>query len=187
MESDSGASDRYAFFDGDPDGYDRSDWLTGLPLNRVADTPMAIRSKKVAPISDAVLSSLDLPIFSPKLRDLLTAVGATNIQYVPVRLIGAARGTIADDYCAANVLGLVDCIIEKKAFIERSASSGRIMSLEEFALDPQRIVPLAGMDAPPAIFRLRDYRILIIADEKVKTACQEQKISGIKFIRTTDY
>jgi hypothetical protein len=186
MDADSAAGRRFAFFDGSPPGYDRLAWTTGLPMPAIPVEPMVITAdnKKVAPPSDAVLSVLDLPIFSPRLRALLAACGASNIEYAPVRLVDPASGTTIDDFMAANVLGLVDCIDEQNSQIERSGRTGRIMSLEEFQLRPERVLPLAGMSAAPVIFRLRDFRSLVIASEALKAACEREKVTGLKFVPT---
>lgn len=103
-----------------------------------------------------VLSVLDVLIFSPRLRALFSSLGATNIQYAPVKLVDPVSGVTTTDYHLANVLGLVDCIDLENAYVERSAKTGRIMSLEAFQLHLDRVSPLPGMPAAPVIFRLRD-------------------------------
>lgn len=186
---DSPADQDFAFFDYDPPGnFEQSDFYSGAPVT-TKHKPLLVTSKrkKAQPISDVALTTIDIAIYSPKLRALLAELGATNIEYLPITFVMQGTKAKNDEYRIANVLGLVECVDLKHARIERSSSSGRIMSLEKFKILEKNVKPLPGMKTPPVLFRLAEQKRILIAHQVVKDACKSQGITGIEFTPTTEY
>lgn len=186
MQPDARCDSEFIWFRDGPDD-DGKQWRTGLPFVKSPEiVRMSSDNEKRLPFSDVALNSFALHVHSPKLRELLRALGVANIQYLPALLVDNATGVRRDDYGVANFLGRIECLDFKHAKV----TPGRripIVAVQEFALLEERITPLPGMSSAPLIFRLAEKDAHVIAHESVKAACEENAITAIGFTPTVDY
>jgi hypothetical protein len=132
-------------------------------------------------LSDLLLTCFPLQVFSTKLVSLLGKIGIDNIQYVPVKIVHPDTGASDTSYRIANVIGAIDCLDLENSVHARASGPGTIIRVSKFRLIPERIQPWTGEDRPPLLFRLGEFKRLVLAHESVKQACETEGITGVKF------
>lgn len=115
-------------------------------------------------------------VFNQRVRKMLEACQVDNIQYFPVRIINKGTGEIFDDYKIANIIGIIDCIDYDKSNISWH-SENSISFIKGMTIDPEKV-----KDAP-LVFRIKGYPLVAAMHNSLKTALEENDISGINFVK----
>ena len=187
MEPDAGAAKQFIWFKTMKPKANGRPWRTGAALEVLpADIELASDNELRLPHADMALNSFDVPVFSPRLRATLSALGVDNIQYAPVLLRDNGDLSERDDYRLANVLGLFDAVDPKRAKL-RKDEDGFVEELTKFALVEDKILPRAPDGPKPLLFRLSIFEYYLIAHGSVKAACERDGITGALFTPTTSY
>lgn len=177
---------QYLWFREGPDD-DGEQWRTG---ERMVPPPAAVElaseNEDHLPLADMVSNHFGLHVFSPRLRATLEAMGVTQIQYVPARLVDRTSGVQHDEYRVANYLARLACLDFANSHIQKGTRIP-IVGVDHFALLEEKIVAPPGSTARPRIFRLGEDDLLVIAHQSVKDACDHAGIVGIQFTPTTEY
>jgi hypothetical protein len=120
-------------------------------------------------------------VMSKRLRDTLARAGVTNIDYYPCRITNPADGSVTDDYQIANVIGQIACVDREASDLEMHPKRpDEIEFINSLVLDESAI-------AGPLMFRLAEFRQLIVVHDQVKDACTAAGITGIKFYRPEEF
>lgn len=186
-EKDVRLSSQYAHFSEEPDGFELTDWITGKPLLK---SPNCIRIKsdeeKPSRLTDLVLTSFNLQIFSPKLMQLLSDLNVKNVEYYPVELVNHETEEVIATYKIANILGSIECLDIPNSSCERF-DDGEIMSVEQFQVDLKKLKSVKGELSQLKLFRLGEFPFIILVHEAVKIAMGKAGITGVKFVEPSKY
>jgi hypothetical protein len=152
--------------------------LTGSPLEQPIEEPVRVM---LAAGRTRPSDFLDLPCFvvSSAMRAALEGAGVDNVEYFRAELHWGLSGSVIRGYCLANVIGTLACIDHGQSNFEGATSdyAGRLLSFE---IDLERTYGL-GM------FRLAEDRRLIVVHERVRSALQVAKLTGLVFQEPRDY
>jgi hypothetical protein len=120
-------------------------------------------------------------LFSSRLRQVLAAVPLDNVQYYPAVVRNRVDGTETSDYHIANIVGRMSCLDRQNSVLEMAPDDPELIDfIEVLAIDEVRA---NGFD----LFRLSEEPEVIIASERVKEACERQRITGVRFYRPREY
>jgi hypothetical protein len=188
MEMDTRLTAKFIYFRNEPAGFKGSLWRTGERLKAPpAQMTLIAEDEKPTALSDMLLTSADLHVYSPKLMGTLGSAGVSNMEYFPIIVVDKKRGVTRDDYRVANIVGNVACLDVANSSVDTFEDGKGYRSVEEFSLLEDRIRPLPGMKNPPLIFRLAEFQYHVIAHESLKAACERDGITGVRFVRTQDF
>ena len=179
--------EEFAFFSDGPIDFDFTLWIRGEALLAPPAIELVGDTDSPTTLSDVLLTGFQLQVFSPRLVALLTEMGVQNIQFLPVRIVNHETGDVEVSYRIANIVGAIDCLDLNNAVYARSRSSGNILRVFKFRLFPEKIVALPGMQEPPLLFRLGEFKQHLLAHESLKQACEKAGITGLKFVPTENY
>lgn len=143
--------------------------ISPVPVEILADGPVADFNDS----NYAVIISRRLADF---LRDFLPADAA---EYLPADVSGAEG-----EWEVLNLLESIDCLDRERSKIEYRDMSdpdrpGEPRSVNRMVLDPLRA---SGHD----LFRLKDWKVAVIASERFKNAFQKAGFTGIDFWEVSD-
>lgn len=178
----------FAHFDEEPDDYDIDVWTSGERL--VHDPPHLILTtdeERPTLLSDLLLTSFDLLVFSPKLIQLFDRIGVQNISYYPVTVINHETGADDTNYNVAHIIEKISCLDIENSECRYSADGKDLMSVEEFSILEHKIKPRDKTGGKPLIFRLAEFEFIILVDELIKNECEKEGITGVKFIKPSEY
>ncbi len=145
-----------------------------IEIERDADSQGVLTDNLIAAGTSGLL-------FSPRLRALLADLGIDNIQYFPTLIRNPSDGTQTQDYELANIIGRVWCLDRKASTIETLPHDpDQIAFIDSLALDTTRI---RGQD----LFRLGEKTQIIVVSDRVKRACENAKITGVRFYAPPDF
>lgn len=189
-EKDFRLTSKFACFNKEPDGYSIDVWPRGESL--LHDPPhLTLETDEDRPtaLSDLLLtsSSYDLQFFSPKLVRLFDRIGVKNIAYYPVTVINHETGDAITNYKAAHIIGKIPCLDIQNSKYEYFSDSEDIMFLEEFTIFEEKITPLREGGEKPLIFRLAEFEYIIVVAEIIKSECEKEGITGVKFTKPSEY
>jgi hypothetical protein len=120
-------------------------------------------------------------LFSSRLRKLMAELGIDAIQYFPAVVRNPGDGTETRDYEVANVIGRVACLDRKSSVVESAPDDpDYIEFIEALALDTAR---MRGYD----FFRLDEKSQILIASDRLKSACERAKITGVRFYAPSEF
>jgi hypothetical protein len=120
-------------------------------------------------------------VFNSKLRETLAAIGVDNLQYFPVQIVNPIENSSSDDYQICNIIGRI-------AAMDMAASKYTTFTLlPEMLQFIQKLVLLPAKLAGHDLFRLHELQQIIIASDRVKRACEANKISGVRFYAPEEY
>jgi len=119
--------------------------------------------------------------FSSRLRTVLANVGVDNIDYYPCRVISNDGTAPNENYQVANLIGRVACVDLTASDVEMDPDDpGAIEYVNSLTLDETAI-------GGALMFRLKEHAQVIVVDERVKTACERENITGIRFYAPSDF
>ena len=185
---DVGQENQFVFFTEEPDDYDSEQWDSGrkLPNPPPNLTLVADEDGQEAP-SDLLLTDFDFFVASPKLISVLSSLSVENIEYYPINVVNGDGDTIASDYKAMLIIGRCACLDKNNATLRYSADNEDLLSVKRFSVLENKIVPIGSQSDKPLIFRLDEFPFITLVHESVKKACEDNDITGVEFIQTTDY
>ena len=170
-----------------PDDLRRKEWITGKPMTTPPKV-VTFTGKDSSPttLSDVILGEFNFPVLSPRAIAVLEKAGVDNIEYFPIKIKNWKTGELDESYKIGNIVGLIDCLDRKHAIVD-TFDDGRISGLQEYSIFEDRVLPQERGKKPPLIFRLGEFRYHVLAHESVKTAFEEEKITGSQFIPPEEF
>lgn len=120
-------------------------------------------------------------VFSRRLREVLSHAGVGNIQYFPLVIRNPNDGSATDDYMVANIIGRISCLDRARSVLETDPDRPeRIEFIESLAIDEARTYSLE-------LFRLDEKSEIIVVSKRVKQACEQARITGVRFYAPVDF
>ena len=129
---------------------------------------------------DYLRPAAHIPLFSPLLRTALQQAGVDNVDYYETVVTHSASG-VARPYWAANVLGQVAAMDRAKSLFEPFDGSASLVDQIE------RLVLREDVGTDLRLFRLREFDLLLVADEGVKRAVLSSGAHGVIFMNPPDW
>jgi len=99
-------------------------------------------------------------LMSTRLVQTLASAGVDNLEIFPARITDPNTGAVYDDYCAVNVVGLVECADMGKS---EHTPLADVYTFRELVIVPEKTMGLP-------LFRLAESPIDIIVNEQVANA-----------------
>ena len=139
-----------------------------------------------APLTDLPFTVPDLVLCSPRLKDLLEGLGlGSDIQFLPIRVIGEKSGREVGIYYVANFLRRIPCLNLEHSIYGRYGDHP-----EDFQAFPEKIGQIRHVwkavlrreaigDA--RLFRVDEWEYIVVIREDVKRAMEETGITGCWF------
>jgi hypothetical protein len=179
------AAKQFAYFEDDPEGYDSDFWTSGEAASKQPPHLTLTARDGQTELSDLLLTSCDMLVFSPKLKKIFDGLKTESIVYYPVTVV-TSDGKRDESYRAAHIVTRVNCLDAENSECMKSASDGGFLSVDEFSIFEDRIPPQSNGAKPP-IFRLGEFEYHVLVDETVKDLCEKAGITGAKFTKPEDY
>ena len=176
-----------AHFDDDPDGYELTDWVSGDRKTNLPKLTLTTNSEYESKLTDLLLTRFDLQVYSKKLVDILNVCGVNNVDYYPVKIIKHDTGEEIDTYQAANIVGKVACLDENNSKCRYSSKTGAIQGLKKFRLNEESIKSKSEIGSEPLLFRLGEFKYVILAHEIIKNRIEDEGVTGVKFVKPENY
>lgn len=138
--------------------------------------------------TDYPFTNVDLPIYSPRLCQLMQKLKMGDIQYLPVRLKHKESGREIEGYHIANYLRIIDCLDRERSVYQiwtkenlifwekRPHKLGKFRDVRKAVLDVNRI-------GDARLFRLWGWQMMVIVREDVKVVIEEVEITGGRFVK----
>lgn len=125
-------------------------------------------------------------------KQMSGCVGSDEVEVLPLRTKPNRHG-FEYDYCLVNVIKVVECLDQKRSQVTRYPSSGRIMRIDRYAFDINKLEGVSVFKIPeqlttaifvtgPFVQRYRSTELEGLAFERVFPVAQEKR-SGWKFWR----
>lgn len=118
-------------------------------------------------------------ILSERFRKFLTQHGVTNIQYFDLSIEESQSNQTHDTYKVANLLDVVNCIDAEQS--ELIMDGEEIDEIDKLILDESRI------PADKKLFRVEEYRDMILVSDELKRAIEAEGLSGCVFMPPEDF
>lgn len=131
-------------------------------------------------LTDNVMLTGRLRVFSSRLVQLLRDHGVDNMQLVPCSIENAVTGETRRDFFGVNVVGKCDCIDLTASDVEPLGDgSDYIIAWGHLTLRPERIrdLPFFVLSAMPG---------QIIVAQRIARALEEAGITGVSFVSQGD-
>src|SRR6185312_672984 len=129
---------------------------------------------------DYVRPAANIPLFSPLMRTALEQAGVDNIDYYDAIVSHSSSGT-SRSYFAANVLGQVAAMDRKKSkYVPFDGSDTLVSEIEALVLRD-------ALPGEPGIFRLSEFDLLIVLDERVKRSVERSGAHGVVFLKPEEW
>jgi len=181
--------------------YDREEWCLEIELRNlnkwdlmagryisVWDVDTIVYYNNESGQTDYSFTDINLPIYSPRLCQLMGELKMEDIQYLPVRLKHKERGREIEGYHIANYLRLIDCLDrEHSEYTIWTKENLLFWERRSYMLGTFRDVRKAVLDITRAgdarLFRLWGWEMMVIVREDVKTAIEDAGITGGRFTK----
>ena len=179
---------KYMHVSEEPDELEYGDWITGNALPKPPPL-MTLSGDDDTPntISDMILTGFNLPILSPKAISVLDKLGVNNIEYFPIQITNSENSEIEKSYKIANIIGLINCLDKSKSNYTTFPEDDDISWLDQYSIFEDKILPITPNENNPLIFRLGEFAYHVLVHEKIKSAFEDEGITGAKFISPEDY
>ncbi len=128
----------------------------------------------------------NIPFHSPRLRALLERLGlGKDIQYLPIRILGEKTGQEVGVYYIANYLRCIPCLD-----LERSIYGRYGEHPQDFEVFSDRIGQISHVWKAvlrqeairnACLFRVEEWKYIVVVREDVKAAMEEEGITGCWF------
>ena len=148
----------------------------------VPQKELFVTTRKKGLSLDFTMADFDLLIVNEKVKNLISE---KEVQVIPVKLEADPNSKI--NYYLMVVNNEIECVDESKSiFVKwlkddpiRPDLAGEYKSFEKLVLNP--------VDIPKDtnIFRLKKYDIVVVISEKLKLLFEENKVSGLQYIKIT--
>jgi hypothetical protein len=129
---------------------------------------------------DFVRPSANIPLFSPRFKELLDQIGVNNIDYYDATITYEETGETRL-YFAGNIIGMVSALDRDTSEYELFDDNGDIAeSIDKLVLDEKALQDIK-------VCRLSEYGLLIIVDESIKVIAEKNNLEGMRFLRQEEY
>jgi len=136
--------------------------------------------------TDYPFTSFLLPVFSPRLKELMESLGVEYIQYLPLKIRRSDGAKEVDGYHFANYLMVIDCLDREKSEYQIWTKENLLFwEKRPYMLGTFRYVKKAVINSDKIrnipLFRLWGWECMVIVREDVKTAIEGAGITGCVF------
>ncbi|WP_157581899.1 imm11 family protein [Shewanella woodyi] len=118
-------------------------------------------------------------LFSKKLLKVMKDLKVNNVQCFPVELVNGDTEQI-DEYSLINVIGQY-CIVDHERSEVTSDDDGDIQFIDSLTF-----IDTSKVELPP-IFRLSSFLPLVIVNNQIKQAFEDNNITGLKFYKPEEF
>lgn len=162
-----------------PNGWSRSLVLMG---QRIADDvpDLQVLLEKKNDLSDALINQWNWLIFSPKLRQVLSALTNDPIQYLAVVVRQGPQGKQIPGYQVCNPLVSIQAVDRPQSALVLHAGTEDIFGIEALVLDQRKI-------GDGSFFRLQEYAPALIVREDVVEGISRSHCTGMQFLPIEEY
>jgi hypothetical protein len=137
---------------------------------------LCIPTKKKGKSLGITFGDFDMPVVRGDAAELLHRLGGDQIQLIPITPEASTQ-----KFFILSVLARIQCIDESRSTIIRWAPNdglpdkiGQYRSISKLVLDRNKL------GAAP-VFRIADWEVALITNQRVKVALEERSIDGVKF------
>jgi hypothetical protein len=125
---------------------------------------------------DSLWGGFPYLVFSPRLRDLLSASGVANLQYFGAEVYDRKTRSTLTQFRIANIVGTAACLDrERSDYEEWSDLPGLLKRVDKLVLDHDRF------PEDLLLFRLEELPSVLLCHQDVVAALQEASIVGVDF------
>ncbi len=129
---------------------------------------------------DYLRPAANIPLVSPLLRSALEQAGVDKIDYYDAVVSHSASGTLRP-YFAANVLARTAAMDRERCnYVPFDSSETLVSAIDELVLKD----PVPG---EPSLFRLSEFDLLIVVDERVKASVVRSGARGVVFVKPEEW
>lgn len=148
----------------------------GLPLKKpLPEITFQVDTFEGLSQMDSLWAGMPYLMFSPRLRESLSAAGVTNVEYYPARIENRRTGEVISDYMIANIVGSEFCMDWKHSkYTPDPDLPGYVAEITHLVLDPAKIPPQIQL------FRLGELSSFILCDETVRASLNRWSIKGVE-------
>jgi hypothetical protein len=166
-------------------GYTEWDLRAGHPIDNWDLDTVAVYDQE-SDLSDFPFTNNDLPVYSPRLRTVMEALSAEDIQYLPLRIQHEKSGKEVHGYHLVNYLRVIDCLDRESSVYQiwtkdnllfweqRPHMLGTFRDVQKAVLDPSRIGQVP-------VFRLWGWKNMVIVRGDSQCAIETAGITGCRF------
>ncbi|NTV95171.1 MAG: hypothetical protein HGA75_07095 [Thiobacillus sp.] len=160
---------------------DTLEWVTG---SRFAQAPPALNYEFEADADfawpDYLRPNSVIPLFSPLMREVLEQTGVSNIDYYPACVTNLTTKE-SRIYNAANIIGILPAMDrEKSQFDPARRHPVVVRSIDRLVIDE-------GACANIPLFRLAEYDLLVVIDERVAHQLGGASLRGVVVVVPEDW
>lgn len=155
--------------------YDNLSWVRGSKFTTPVP-PLEFRIGSAEPFTwcDYVRPAPNIPLFSPRLCELLKDAGVDNVEYFDATITHEPTGE-SRSYYAANVLGNVLAMDWNKSEYEPlEGSDTRVEEIDQLVLDEEKLKDFR-------LCRLAEFDLLLLADESIRSRAEKEEAVGVRF------
>jgi len=138
-----------------------------------ATVQFADKFKDRRKLNDFVFNIQDVLFVSSKVKGILDQLEVPNLEFLPVTIKDHKGAVAADDYFILNPIGQQDVIDLKKSKVLMD----KLLEDEIFRIKKLALLPKAGPKGP-CLFRATRMPDLILIDDTVRKAFEEQGVTG---------
>lgn len=178
------SSEHELSLDGTPPLIERHDWRFDLGLEQpaslpVIDVPVSIRPDEHLTDNIPAYGCRGL-LINGRVRAVFEGLRLGNVQYYHARLVDRETGQVLAPFWIANIVGRSACVDHDLSDMDYYPD-GDIRFIDRLALTPM------ADEEGPRIFRMAEFLPAMIANDAVKDAIVEQRITGFSFYRPEDF
>lgn len=163
-------------------GHDEYDFIHGRPFSSWDGTAWlkSSRPEDDEDPDDVLQNHLGLPIYSPRLRDALTAEGIQDIEYLPVRIF-RPHGEFIQGFAIANILSVVPALDTNRSDYDTYPEDYFLPGRRGDVSGVRRAVLLAPKLQGRDVIRLAEFPLDIFVSEAFRSAFERGGFTGYSF------
>jgi hypothetical protein len=168
--------------DGIPENIDVEEWIQGKTVPHPGENIVIDVSLESGEYRGDIMDGF-LTFYSDELKEALESLGATNVEYYPIRLRDQETNTTEGGYWLVNIIGRYDCIDLEKSEIERHESD-----IDETDFEILTLAIDKNKTNGAKIFRLHTDPTLVIINQELKDYFDKtDMLVGVELIQTEMY
>lgn len=129
-------------------------------------------------VFDCLTNNSNVPLVNQRVKDILEDIASKEIQFINADII-CTNGVLKGAYYYLNILNKVMAIDHEKSVYTKYTDSNGILRFEYLVYNANA---LNGLN----IARDFEFAPHLLVNEKIKTAFDKEKITGVRFIRSED-
>jgi len=115
-------------------------------------------------------------LVSERIVKILQDLKTPGVDYYKSEII-QPNGNVIKDYCTLNILNVLDCLDkENSKYMLKSIGPSKVYRFKRISLEESKIPE--GV----RLFRIKEKRTLVFADQYLKDAFEGAKITGVRFV-----